>query len=291
MIMTSQAPTRLEGVRACVFDAYGTLFDFASAVTRCEDAPAEQRAALTALWRDKQLQYTWLRSLQNRYADFWQVTEDALAFALESLGLDAPTLRERLMELYLGLEPFPEVPEVLRALRARGFKTAILSNGSQAMLATLVQRAGLAEAFDAVLSADAVRVFKTHRKSISSRSIRSACRRRRSRSIVQRLGRLRRLGLRHARGLVQPRRPAPRTPARRAGRRSARAGGAAGAVRGGMKGRAGRTGEAIKPLPLFPWTTPSPKTGVWYLCSGIAISLCMTAATSTIQILSASRPP
>jgi 2-haloacid dehalogenase len=164
MIMTSQAPTRLEGVRACVFDAYGTLFDFASAVTRCEDAPAEQRAALTALWRDKQLQYTWLRSLQNRYADFWQVTEDALAFALESLGLDAPTLRERLMELYLGLEPFPEVPEVLRALRARGFKTAILSNGSQAMLATLVQRAGLAEAFDAVLSADAVRVFKTHPK-------------------------------------------------------------------------------------------------------------------------------
>ena len=163
MIMTSQAPTRLEGVRACVFDAYGTLFDFASAVTRCEDAPAEQRAALTALWRDKQLQYTWLRSLQNRYADFWQVTGDALDFALETLELDGSS-RESLMDLYLGLELFPEVPEVLRALRARGFKTAILSNGSQAMLATLVQRAGLAEAFDAVLSADAVRVFKTHPK-------------------------------------------------------------------------------------------------------------------------------
>src|SRR5208337_1929299 len=72
--------TRLEGVSACVFDAYGTLFDFASATQRCEEAPADKRAALTALWRDKQLQYTWLRALQNRYADFWQVTGDALDF-------------------------------------------------------------------------------------------------------------------------------------------------------------------------------------------------------------------
>ena len=88
-VLTSQTDRRLDGVRACVFDAYGTLFDFASAAARCEDVPAEKRAALTALWRDKQLQYTWLRSLQDRYADFWQVTEDALDFALDSLGLDA----------------------------------------------------------------------------------------------------------------------------------------------------------------------------------------------------------
>ena len=107
--MTSRAPIRLAGVSACVFDAYGTLFDFASASARCEDITAEKRAALTALWRDKQLQYTWLRSLQDRYADFWQVTGAALDFALESLGLEAAGLRERLMELYLGLEPFPEV--------------------------------------------------------------------------------------------------------------------------------------------------------------------------------------
>jgi 2-haloacid dehalogenase len=160
--VTSQAKIPLEGVHACVFDAYGTLFDFASAAARCEDVPPEKRAALTALWRDKQLQYTWLRTLQNRYADFWEVTEDALDFAIETLGLDAPHLRARLMELYLRLEPFPEVPEVLRTLRARGFKTAILSNGSPSMLATLVERAGLADAFDAVLSADAVGVFKTH---------------------------------------------------------------------------------------------------------------------------------
>ncbi len=158
------APLLIENVRACVFDAYGTLFDFASAAARCDDVPAEKRMGLTALWRDKQLQYTWLRSLQDRYADFWQVTGDALDFALDSLGLEAPGLRQRLMDLYLGLEPFPEVPEVLATLRARGFRTAILSNGSPAMLGTLVERSGLAALFDAVLSVEAVGVFKTHPK-------------------------------------------------------------------------------------------------------------------------------
>ncbi len=161
--MTGPLLQRLEGVRACVFDAYGTLFDFASAASRAIDVPEDKRAALTALWRDKQLQYTWLRSLQNRYVDFRQVTGEALDFALETLGLDAP-LHEKLMDLYLGLEPFPEVPTVLRTLRASGFRTAILSNGSPAMLDALVSRAGLADAFDAVLSVDAVGVFKTHPK-------------------------------------------------------------------------------------------------------------------------------
>jgi 2-haloacid dehalogenase len=164
--MTASDPTapRLEGIRACVFDAYGTLFDFASAAARCEDVPAERRAALTALWRDKQLEYAWLRTLQNRYADFWQVTGEALDFALESLDLAQPDLRERLMELYLGLEPFAEVPSVLGSLRERGFRTAILSNGSPKMLEALVKRSGLEHLFDAVLSADAVGVFKTHPK-------------------------------------------------------------------------------------------------------------------------------
>jgi 2-haloacid dehalogenase len=164
--MTASDPTapRLEGIRACVFDAYGTLFDFASAAARCEDVPAERRAALTTQWRDKQLEYAWLRTLQNRYADFWQVTGEALDFALESLDLAQPDLRERLMELYLGLEPFAEVPSVLGSLRERGFRTAILSNGSPKMLEALVKRSGLEHLFDAVLSADAVRAFKTHRK-------------------------------------------------------------------------------------------------------------------------------
>jgi len=160
----TEEPSSLRGVSACVFDAYGTLFDFASAAARCADVPAEKRAALTALWRDKQLQYAWLRTLENRYADFWQVTGEALDFALESLDLARPSLRDRLMDLYLGLEPFAEVPAVLEALRKAGFRTAILSNGSPAMLEALVSRSGLKPLFDAVLSADAVRAFKTHPK-------------------------------------------------------------------------------------------------------------------------------
>lgn len=149
------------GIRACVFDAYGTVFDFASAAARCPDIPDDRRAALTALWRDKQVQYTWLRTLQDQYVPFWQVTGEALDFALETLGLDA-ALHPRLMDLYLSLSAFPEVPEVLRALRAAGFTTAILSNGSPDMLASAVAAAGLADAFDAVLSVDVVRKFKTH---------------------------------------------------------------------------------------------------------------------------------
>ncbi len=152
---------RLEGVRACIFDAYGTLFDFASAAAACSEIEPGRRAALTALWRDKQLQYTWLRSLQGRYADFWQVTGDALDFALDSLGLETPALRDRLMALYRTLSPFPEVPGVLRALRRAGFATAILSNGSPQMLEEAVAAAGLSGQFDAVLSVEAVRVFKT----------------------------------------------------------------------------------------------------------------------------------
>jgi 2-haloacid dehalogenase len=156
--------TRLTGIRACVFDAYGTIFDFASAAARCQELPEHRRAALTSIWRDKQLQYTWLRTLQGRYADFWQVTGDALDFALDSLDMQNSVLRERLMNLYRTLAAFPEVPDVLRSLRQSGFRTAILSNGSPAMLNSAVTSAGLSAMFDAVLSADAVGAFKTHPK-------------------------------------------------------------------------------------------------------------------------------
>lgn len=154
----------LTGVRACVFDAYGTIFDFASAAARCPDIPEDHRAALTTIWRDKQLQYTWLRTLQGRYVDFWQVTGDALDFALDSLTIRSSHLRETLMELYRTLAPFPEVHDALLALRQSGFATAILSNGSPAMLEAAVAGAGLSGLFDAVLSADAVCAFKTHPK-------------------------------------------------------------------------------------------------------------------------------
>ena len=152
----------LTGVKACVFDAYGTLFDLVSAARRCADALGDRVGPLAALWRDKQLGYSWLRAVQGRHADFWQVTGDALDFALETQGIREPGLRDRLMDLYLTREPFPEVPAVLRRLRAAGLKTAILSNGTPAMLEALVAGAGLQDQFDAVLSVEQVGVYKPH---------------------------------------------------------------------------------------------------------------------------------
>ncbi len=154
----------LVGVKACVFDAYGTLFDFASAAKGCRDVLGDGIDKLTALWREKQLQYTWLRALQGRHADFWQVTGDALDFALETLGVEKPGLRDRLMRLYLTLDAFPEVPDVLARLKKAGLKTAILSNGSPAMLDAAVKAAGLDALLDAVLSVEAVGVYKPHPK-------------------------------------------------------------------------------------------------------------------------------
>lgn len=151
----------LTGIRACVFDAYGTLFDFASVATGCADVLGAKAAPLAALWRDKQLQYAWLRALQGRYAPFWQVTGEALDYALETLDLPQDgDLRTRLLELYRVLGTFPEVPEVLRRLRGAGFVTAILSNGSPDMLDSAVESAGLGGHLDAVLSVDEVRTFK-----------------------------------------------------------------------------------------------------------------------------------
>jgi 2-haloacid dehalogenase len=154
----------LTGVQACVFDAYGTLFDFASAARGCSDVLGGAIEKLTALWRDKQLQYTWLRAVQGRHADFWQVTGDALDFALETLAIEKVGLRDRLMNLYLTLEPFPEVPEVLRRLKTAGLRTAILSNGSPMMLDAAVRGSGLGTLVDAVLSVESVGVYKPHPK-------------------------------------------------------------------------------------------------------------------------------
>jgi 2-haloacid dehalogenase len=150
----------LTGIAACVFDAYGTLFDFASAARACRDVLGDDVERVTALWRDKQLQYTWLRAAQGWHADFWQVTGDALDFTLETLGLERAGLRDRLMQLYLALAPFPEVPPVLAVLRDAGIKTAILSNGTPSMLGAVVAASGLAGLFDAVLSVEAVGAFK-----------------------------------------------------------------------------------------------------------------------------------
>lgn len=152
----------LQGIRACVFDAYGTLFDYRSAALRCKDDLGDQFEALNVLWRDKQLQYTWLRSVQERYVDFRQVTEDALDFALETLGIAESSLRERLMNLYTELDVFPEVPAMLERLKAAGLRTAILSNGTQAMLEAACEHSGIRPLLDDVLSVDTVGVFKPH---------------------------------------------------------------------------------------------------------------------------------
>jgi 2-haloacid dehalogenase len=154
----------LAGIKACVFDAYGTLFDFAAATRGCRDVLGADTDKLTALWRDKQLQYTWLRSLGGHYADFWQVTGEALDFALETLGIDREGLRDRLMTLYLTLATFPEVPDVLRRLKQGGMRTAILSNGSPRMLEAIVAGNNLGALLDAVLSVDEAGVYKTHPK-------------------------------------------------------------------------------------------------------------------------------
>jgi len=152
----------LHGIRACVFDAYGTLFDVAAAARNCSGELGEKSSALSSLWREKQLQYTWLRALQGRHADFWQVTGEALDFALETLQIGGHGLRERLLNLYLTLGAFPEVSDTLARLKQAGMRTAILSNGSPQMLKAAVEGAQIPHLLDAVLSVEEVGIYKPH---------------------------------------------------------------------------------------------------------------------------------
>jgi 2-haloacid dehalogenase len=152
----------LAPIDACVFDAYGTLLDVHSATAQCRDALGGKADMVSALWRQKQLEYTWLRSLMGAHADFAQVTGEALDFALGQAGIADSLLRARLLDVYQRLSAFPEVPAMLEAVRAAGFKTAILSNGSPAMLRSAVEHAGLATLFDHVLSIEAVGIYKPH---------------------------------------------------------------------------------------------------------------------------------
>ncbi len=151
-----------DNIQACVFDAYGTLFDFNAAAAGCRDALGEKADALSALWRTKQLEYTWLRALMGQHAPFWQVTGEALDYALETLEVEDRALRDRLMQLYLELDTFPEVTDVLTALKNAGRKTAILTNGSPEMIAAAVENSGIGELLDAVYSVEEVGVYKPH---------------------------------------------------------------------------------------------------------------------------------
>ena len=123
-----------KSVRHAVFDAYGTLFDVHSAASRYQVRLGEQAEAVSTIWRTKQLEYTWLRSLMQRYVDFWKVTQDALDYALDSQGIDDNSLRNDLLSAYHELSCYPEVPETLSKIKQMGLGTAILSNGSPEML-------------------------------------------------------------------------------------------------------------------------------------------------------------
>ncbi|WIY26154.1 haloacid dehalogenase type II [Parasedimentitalea psychrophila] len=153
-------------ITTCIFDAYGTLFDVAAAARQAAAEPEfpqlqETWVELANHWRLKQLQYTWLRAITVAHADFWEVTQNGLDWALEAMALNGdPRLRQRLLDLYWQLQAYPEVPAMLRALKAAGLNTAILSNGSPDMLDAAVQSAGLGDVLDDVLSVESVGVFK-----------------------------------------------------------------------------------------------------------------------------------
>jgi 2-haloacid dehalogenase len=148
-------------LQALVFDAYGTLFDVHSVITECEALFPGKGTSLSQLWRGKQLEYTWLRSLMGRYADFSAITRAALTTACNMLRLELNEAEaRRLMDAYLVLKAFPDVMDTLTRLHGR--KLAILSNGSPAMLNAVVRHTRLDQLLDAVLSVDALRIFKPH---------------------------------------------------------------------------------------------------------------------------------
>jgi 2-haloacid dehalogenase len=146
----------------CVFDAYGTLFDVHSAVAAHRATVGAKADAVSALWRQKQIEYSWLRSLMGAHADFWQLTQDALDYAMQTHGISGGALRGQLLSAYRTLRAYPDAPACLQALRDRGRRLGILSNGSPDMLADAVSSAGLDGMFEAVLSVESVGVFKTH---------------------------------------------------------------------------------------------------------------------------------
>jgi 2-haloacid dehalogenase len=148
-------------MKAIAFDAYGTLFDVFSVTALGEELFPGKGDALAQLWRLKQLQYSMLRSLMGRHRDFWRVTEDALVYAARSLGLDlTPDRRARLFEAYLALAAFPDVKPGLAALRARGLRLAILSNGEPKMLEAAARSAGIVDLLDDIVSVEEVKIFK-----------------------------------------------------------------------------------------------------------------------------------
>ncbi len=150
----------LSGVKAVLFDAYGTLFDVHSPVARLAGEIGPDAKTVSDLWRAKQLQYTWLRSLMQAHADFGIVTADALDYALAQYRIADPAIRQRLLDLYMTLDAYPDAVNALQRLKAKGIVTGVLSNGSPAMLASAVSSANIGGLLDHVLSVESVGVFK-----------------------------------------------------------------------------------------------------------------------------------
>ena len=153
----------MKNIKAIIFDAYGTLFDVNSAAEKCKDKIGDKWEAFANYWRTTQLEYTWLRSLMKRHKDFWQITEDSLDKSMSVFKIDN-SMRDELLDLYKILSPFEEVPEVLKSLKEKNFKLAILSNGTPSLLNELVQSNKLDNLFDDIFSIEEVGVFKPDSK-------------------------------------------------------------------------------------------------------------------------------
>ena len=149
--------------KAIVFDAYGTLFDVNSAAEKCKDKIGDQWEGFANFWRTTQLEYTWLRSLMKRHKNFWKVTEDSLDKSMKVYNIDM-SMKKDLLNLYKILSPYPEVKEVLEKLKDKGFKLAILSNGTQELLNELVKSNKLDNLFDDLFSIEDVGIYKPDSK-------------------------------------------------------------------------------------------------------------------------------
>ena len=153
----------MNDVKAIVFDAYGTLFDVNSAAEKCKGKIGEKWEGFANFWRTTQLEYTWLRSLMKRHKDFWQVTEDSLDKSMKAFKIDS-SMKNELLNLYKVLSPYPEVKEVLKKLKIKEYKLAILSNGTPALLSELVKNSNLENIFDDLFSVEEVGVYKPDSK-------------------------------------------------------------------------------------------------------------------------------
>ena len=149
--------------KAIVFDAYGTLFDVNSAAEKCKNKIGDNWELFANYWRTTQLEYTWLRSLMKRHKDFWQVTGDSLDKSMKAYKIDA-SMRSELLDLYKILSPFEEVPEVLKSLKEKNYKLAILSNGTPSLLNELVKSNKLDNLFDDLFSIEEVKIYKPDSK-------------------------------------------------------------------------------------------------------------------------------